>query len=206
MARHLNGVLEKLSGASHDFRFQARKGEKLVILRLTPAASAANSIRCSKFSTRRASLSSAPPSAPCWDTVYRARGPDSASRGIRIQAWNALAVGDYLYDGRRDPRVESHPRRPDDDLVRGRLRRPAPGIFRIPPPRPTRSTNQSTKSRSIRPAIEVRSQRPAAGAPLLPERRRRSGLSARTPVWLDPPADGDYIRAAVRCAWYGRRL
>ncbi|HUQ95428.1 MAG TPA: hypothetical protein VM120_27360 [Bryobacteraceae bacterium] len=45
------------------------------------------------------------------------RDHESASRGIRVQAWNTIAVGDYLLIGTEIVRVEALPRGPDDDLV-----------------------------------------------------------------------------------------
>ncbi len=42
---------------------------------------------------------------------------DSAGRGIRLQSWSGMAVGDYVMIGGEILRIEALPRTPDDDMV-----------------------------------------------------------------------------------------
>lgn len=54
---------------------------------------------------------------PVWETLATFRDHDSVQRGIRIQNWDALKVGDYVMLGAEIGRVEALPRTPDDDTV-----------------------------------------------------------------------------------------
>jgi hypothetical protein len=111
----LNGVLEK-PGASHDFRFRAEKGEQVI---LEVNARRLGSELDSSLEILDAQGHPVPlgVARAVWDTYTVLSDRDSASRGIRIQAWNALAVGDYLMIGNEIVRVETLPETPDNDLV-----------------------------------------------------------------------------------------
>ncbi|MFN7923745.1 MAG: hypothetical protein U0Q16_26825 [Bryobacteraceae bacterium] len=52
-----------------------------------------------------------------WDTFVVLRDHDSAGRGIRIQSWNALNVGDYIMIGSEILRVDEVPDGPDEDML-----------------------------------------------------------------------------------------
>ena len=52
---------------------------------------------------------------PLWETSTTLRDRDSASRGLRLLAWDGLRVGDYLMVGGEIIRVEALPLGPDDD-------------------------------------------------------------------------------------------
>ncbi|MBM3738085.1 MAG: hypothetical protein FJW39_20070 [Acidobacteria bacterium] len=52
-----------------------------------------------------------------WETNTVLRDHDSAQRGLRIQAWNVLNVGDYVMVGSEVLRVEEVPDGPDEDLI-----------------------------------------------------------------------------------------
>jgi hypothetical protein len=52
---------------------------------------------------------------PVWETTVTLRDHDSVGRGIRLNAWGALEVGDYLQIGSEVIRLEELPRGPDDD-------------------------------------------------------------------------------------------
>lgn len=54
---------------------------------------------------------------PVWETSTVLRDHDSAQRGIRLQSWNAIKVGDYVLMGSELMRVTSMPRTPDDDMI-----------------------------------------------------------------------------------------
>ncbi|HBY61627.1 MAG TPA: hypothetical protein DEH78_17535 [Solibacterales bacterium] len=52
-----------------------------------------------------------------WDTFTVLNERDSTNRGIRIQAWNGLAVGDYVMAGGEILRLQEIPKTPDDDAI-----------------------------------------------------------------------------------------
>ncbi|MDX2269679.1 MAG: PPC domain-containing protein [Bryobacter sp.] len=70
---------------------------------------------------------------PVWETNVTLRDHDSTSRGIRITAWNALAVGDYLQIGSEVIRLEELPRGPDDDSRYASLRGQRLAFFNTSP-------------------------------------------------------------------------
>jgi hypothetical protein len=53
---------------------------------------------------------------PVWETSVTLRDHDSATGGIRIQAWDALQVGDYVMMGAEIVRVDAIPLSPDNDM------------------------------------------------------------------------------------------
>jgi hypothetical protein len=52
-----------------------------------------------------------------WETSLVLRDHDSASLGLRIQAWNVLSAGDYIMAGNEVLRVAEVPDGPDEDMV-----------------------------------------------------------------------------------------
>jgi len=54
---------------------------------------------------------------PVWETATTLAERDSSSRGLRILAWNGLAVGDRLMVGGEVLQVAALPQGPDSDLV-----------------------------------------------------------------------------------------
>jgi hypothetical protein len=97
------------------FRFRARRGEQLVFeveaKRLGSDFDSMLEVLDAKGQPiERAVL------RPVWETITTLRDHDSASRGIRINAWNGLKVGDYVLLGSELIRVRQMPPGPDDDM------------------------------------------------------------------------------------------
>jgi hypothetical protein len=108
-----NGMLDK-PGAADTWRFQARKGQRLIIevnaRRLgSPLDSTIEVLDDSGRPVPRAVLR-------CLAKTYTTfRDHDSASSGIRIEAWSELAINDYLLVGSELVRIRALPKNPDDD-------------------------------------------------------------------------------------------
>ena len=111
----LNGALDR-PGAAHDFRFQARKGERIVLevnaRRLGSELDSSLEIIDAQGKPVEMALARA-----VWETYTVLAERDSATRGIRIQSWTGLAVGDYVMIGNEIIRIEELPRTPDDDTI-----------------------------------------------------------------------------------------
>jgi hypothetical protein len=54
---------------------------------------------------------------PVWETTTTLRDHDSAARGIRINSWNAMKVGDYVLVGNEVLKIRELPKTPDDDMI-----------------------------------------------------------------------------------------
>jgi hypothetical protein len=111
----INARIDK-PGAFHDFRFRARKGEKLVLevnaRRLgSELDSVVEVLDASGKSIERAVV------RPVWETFTTLAEKDSNSRGIRMLAWNNLMVGDYVMIGSEIVRIAALPNGPDEDVV-----------------------------------------------------------------------------------------
>ena len=105
----------KLLGAVNDFRFKARKGERLVLeVNASRLGSPLDSIleildakgNPVKRATVRCELA----------TAVTLNDPSSAGSGIRILSWTGIAVGDTLMVGSELLKVSAMPRGPDDDI------------------------------------------------------------------------------------------
>ena len=105
----------KLLAAENDFRFQARKGEKLVLEvnanRLSSPLDSMLEILDAKGNpveraTVRCELA----------TTVTLNDPSSSGSGIRISSWTGMAVGDVLMVGSELIQVRAMPRGPDDDI------------------------------------------------------------------------------------------
>jgi hypothetical protein len=104
------------AGAENRYRFQARKGEHLVLevnaRRLGSELDSVLEVLDAKGAPIERALV-----RPVWETNVTLRDHDSASRGIRISSWTALQAGDYCMLGGEILRVESLPLSPDADIV-----------------------------------------------------------------------------------------
>src|SRR4029077_15369528 len=111
----VNGKLAT-PGAENRYRFQARKGEEFVIevnaRRLGSDLDSFLEVLDAKGSPIERAVV-----RPVWQTSITLRDHDSAGRGIRIQAWNSLQVGDYVMIGGEIIRLEALPLSPDNDTV-----------------------------------------------------------------------------------------
>lgn len=106
----------KMPASGHFYRFSAKKGQPLVVevnaRRLDSELDSEVEILDAKGKPIEQGIARA-----VWETNTTLNERDSVSRGIRIQSWNALAVGDYLMIGGEILRIEAMPRGPDDDML-----------------------------------------------------------------------------------------
>ena len=103
-------------GAQNEYRFQAHKGEQLVLevnaRRLgSDLDSYLEVLDANGGPIERAVV------RPVWETSITLRDHDSAGRGLRISAWDGLRAGDYVMVGGEIIRVEALPLSPDNDTV-----------------------------------------------------------------------------------------
>jgi hypothetical protein len=108
----INGKLKKEA----TFQFRARKGEELVFEVNARRAgidldSALEVLDATGKPIERAVV------RPVWETSTTLRDHDSAARGIRINSWNAIKVGDYVQIGSEIIKVSAMPKTPDDDMI-----------------------------------------------------------------------------------------
>ncbi|MFN7994657.1 MAG: hypothetical protein U0Q18_13705 [Bryobacteraceae bacterium] len=108
----LNG---KLLAGENDFRFKARKGEKLVFdvnaNRLGSQLDSLLEILDAKGKpVERATVRCV------LETALTLTDQESSSSGLRILSWNGFAVGDTVLVGSELLQVEAMPRGPDDDV------------------------------------------------------------------------------------------
>jgi hypothetical protein len=105
----------KLLAAQKDFRFKARKGEKLVLEvnanRLgSPLDSMLEILDAKGNPVERATVRCE------LATAVTLNDPSSAGSGMRILSWTGMAVGDTLMVGSELIKVSAMPRGPDDDI------------------------------------------------------------------------------------------
>ncbi|HMF19320.1 MAG TPA: c-type cytochrome domain-containing protein [Gemmataceae bacterium] len=110
-----NGIL-KNPGQADIWSFQAEKGRKLILevnaRRLgSPLDSVIEILDTKNQPVQRATLRSLA------KTFVTFRDHDSAGAGIRIDAWDELAVNDYIYVGSELLRIQELPPNPDADCV-----------------------------------------------------------------------------------------
>jgi hypothetical protein len=103
-------------GAQNEYRFQARKGEQLV---LEVNARRLGSDLDSYLEVLDANGSPIERAVvrPVWATSITLRDHDSVGRGLRISAWDGLRAGDYVMVGGEIIRVAALPLSPDNDTV-----------------------------------------------------------------------------------------
>ena len=103
-------------GVENRYRFQSRKGEQWVLevnaRRLGSDLDSFLEVLDAKGNPIERAVV-----RPVWETSITLRDHDSAGRGIRIQAWNSLQVGDYVMTGGEIIRLEALPLSPDNDTV-----------------------------------------------------------------------------------------
>ncbi len=103
-------------GKNARFSFKAKRGEELVFeVNARRAGSDVDSflevLDANGKSIERAVV------RPEWETTTVLRDHDSAARGIRINSWNAIKVGDYMMLGGEVIKVSAMPKGPDDDMI-----------------------------------------------------------------------------------------
>ena len=101
-------------GAENRYRFQARKGEQLV-LEVNARRLGADLDSFLEVLDAKGNPIERAVVRPVWETSTTLRDHDSVTRGIRIQSWNSLQAGDYVMIGGEIVRVEALPLSPDAD-------------------------------------------------------------------------------------------
>jgi hypothetical protein len=111
----VNGRIDKAS-AENRYRFHASKNEQLVFevnaRRLGSDLDSYLEILDAKGQPIERAIA-----RPVWSTSLTLRDHDSAGRGMRIQAWDGIKVGDYVMIGGEIIRAEALPLSPDNDTV-----------------------------------------------------------------------------------------
>ncbi len=98
------------------FRFPARKGQKIVLeVNARRLGSEMDSL-IEVLDLRGQPIEQATVRA-VWETFTVLRDHDSASRGVRVQAWNMISTGDHMLMGNEIVRIEEVPDGPDEDVV-----------------------------------------------------------------------------------------
>ena len=184
-----DGILLK-PGDGQAVRFAAKKGERLVVEVLARRAG-------SPVDPAIEILDAAGKPVPM--AVLRAtakthitfRDNDSASPGIRLEAWNELAIDDYLYVDGELTRIVALPKNPDDDCQFYQVDKQRVGFLGTTP------AHHSLGSPMYR--VEVRppgSSFPPNGLPQFTLFYRNDdggpGHGKDSRLFFDPPADGTY--------------
>lgn len=113
----INGRIDG-SGRAADqdlFRFSAKKGQRIA---LTVLASRLGSPLDSILEILDSESRRVPRvvARPVWQTFVTLNDPGSLQRGMRIDSWSALSIGDYVMVGNELVQVEELPKNPDDDI------------------------------------------------------------------------------------------
>lgn len=103
-------------GAENRYRYTARRGQQLV-LEVNAQRLGSNLDSYLEVLDAKGNPIERAVVRPVWETAITLRDHDSAGRGIRIAAWDALHVGDYVMIGAEIARVEALPLSPDNDTV-----------------------------------------------------------------------------------------
>lgn len=127
-----------------------------------------------------------------WETNLVLRDHDSASRGLRIQAWNVLNNGDYIMVGNEILRVDEVPDGPDEDLAVESFGGQRKGQFGTTPE--AHGIDRPVYKVQIHPAGKRFSPN---GLPLAPVYFRNDdggpGYGKDSYLRFTPPADGNYF-------------
>ena len=103
-------------GAGNYFRFQARKGQKVVLEVMARRLGSELDSQLEVLDAKGNPIERAVV-RPVLETFVTLRDVDSASRGLRLTNWNGIKVGDTLLLGTEVLRVDAMPKTPDDDLI-----------------------------------------------------------------------------------------
>jgi hypothetical protein len=110
----VNGRLDK--APEHFFKFPARKGQRVNIEVEARRLGSELDSEIEVLDANRKPIERATVRAT-WETSTVLRDHDSSLRGLRIQAWNVLNVGDHVMIGNEILRVEEVPDGPDEDML-----------------------------------------------------------------------------------------
>lgn len=185
-----DGVLRQ-PGQRDAWRFRANKGQRLVV---ETQAQRIGSALDSVLEILDAQGQPAPRAAlRCQAKTYVTfRDHDNATAGIRIDAWNDLAVNDYLYVGNELMKIKALPAHPDADCM---FFAAAAG------PRLAFLDTTPTHHSQNLPMYKVTLHPPGAtfppnGFPVFTINYRNDdggpGYGRDSRIFFDPPADGEY--------------
>jgi len=110
----INGRIDKPRAAQF-FRFAAKKGQRVVLEVNAKRLDSELDSEVEVLDAQGKPIERAVARAVS-DTFIVLRDHDAVRPGIRIQSWNAFAVGDYLLIGGEIVKINSLPRGPDDDF------------------------------------------------------------------------------------------
>jgi hypothetical protein len=184
-----NGRLDQ-PGSTDEWRFPAKKGQRLILevnaRRLgSPLDSFIEVLDGQGQPVPRATLR-------CLAKTYVTfRDHDSAGANIRLEAWNELAINDYLYAGSELLRIRALPAHPDADCIFFSTTGQRTGYLDTTPTHLSLGT--PLYKVSIHPPGTMF---PPNGFPVinLPYRNDDGGpgYGKDSRLFFDPPADGDY--------------
>jgi hypothetical protein len=114
----VNGTIDSGGAAAKDqdvFRVRARKGDRIA---MTVAAQRLGSPLDAVLEVLDADGQVLPRAVarPVWQTSITLNDPGSIQRGIRLESWTGLRIGDLLMFGNEIAQVEDLPKNPDDDI------------------------------------------------------------------------------------------
>jgi len=177
-------------GATEFWKFTAKKGQRLIVevaaRRLgSPLDSYIEILDSSGKPVPRATLRSLA------KTYVTFRDHDSASQGIRIEAWSELAINDYVLVGGELLRIRELPPNPDADCVFFSERGQRIGFLDTTP------THHAMGTPMYKVAIHPPGMTfPPNGFPVVTLYYRNDdggpGYGRDSRLFFDPPADGDY--------------
>jgi WD40 repeat protein len=174
----------------HSWRFTAKKGQRLIVETLadrlgSPLDSEIDILDAQGQPIVQAVLR-------CQTQTYTTfRDHDSTSGGIRIEAWNELAIDDFVYVGNTLLKIKALPRNPDDDCQfyteQGRRKgwlgtTPTHHPQGEPMYKVTLHPPGSTFPPNGLPVFTITYRNDDGGA----------GLGKDSRLFFDPPADGEY--------------
>lgn len=189
-----DGILTKPNEA-HTVHFGAKKGERLIVEVLARRAG-------SPVDPLIEILDAAGKPVPVGvlrataKTSVTFRDHDSASPGIRLDAWNEFAIDDYLYVNGEVMRILALPKGPDDDCQFYQLNGQRVGFHGTTPAH--HSMGEAMYKVELHPPGATF---PPNGLPLFPLYYRNddggAGYGKDSRLFFDPPADGNYqVRVA----------
>ncbi len=184
-----DGIFTKLNEA-HTVRFGAKKGERLVVEVLARRGGSPVDpvIEILDAAGKPVPLGVLRATAK---TSVTFRDHDSASTGIRLDAWNELAIDDYLFVNGEVMRILALPKGPDDDCQ----------FYQVGGQRVAYHGTTPTHHSFGLPMYKVELHPPGKtfppnGLPLFPLFYRNddggSGYGKDSRIFFDPPADGNY--------------
>jgi WD40 repeat protein len=185
-----NGIISQ-PGATDTWRFTAKKGQRLILeVNARRLGSALDSyievLDLKGHPVPRATLR-------CLAKTYTTfRDHGSSDPGMRIEAWNELAVNDYLYVGSELLRIRALPRNPDDDCQFFSVARQRIGQLDTTP------THHSMGTPMYKVSIHPPGTTfPPNGMPVFTLFYRNDdggpGFGRDSRLFFDPPADGEYL-------------